>query len=172
MTKKVRNVTRQNTAREKAWKLMRLMGNYTLGEIATLIEADVENIRHYHQCLVHAGYVRQVGTKRQEGRPGFDKVFRLVKNTGPKPPVQKDLRFIFDPNNGEYWAEDPERVACVIVGAIPSGRPVLEPDSGRGTASPLQGITGKIKLGSGQKLLCPRKNSPLKKGDEGGCHVD
>lgn len=149
----MRNLLRKNTAREKAWKLMRLMGNYTLSEIATLVEADAENLRHYHQALVHAGYVKQVGTKKQEGRSGVDKVFRLVKNTGPKPPVQKELRFIFDQNTGEYWCEDPERVAEMIASPHPNPLP-----KGEGSRQAGEGcITGKIKLGSGIRTLCPRK---------------
>lgn len=140
---KKHNNIRKNTSREKAWKLMRSMGSYTLSEIATLAEADVENIRHYHLCLVAAGYVRQTGTRRQEGRGGVDKVFRLIKNTGPKPPVQKELRFLFDQNTGEYWADDPEKVADSI------GNGAIHP-------VPIEGLTGKIKLGCGIKLLCPR----------------
>lgn len=101
------NHLRRDTRRERAWKLMRTLGSYTLTEIATLAGADVENIRHYHQCLVKAGYARNTGTKKQEGRPGLDKVYRLVKNTGPRPPVQKSLRFLFDPNICEYWSADP-----------------------------------------------------------------
>ena len=142
------NAIRKNTNREKAWKLMRMKQTYTLNEIATLAEADVENIRHYHACLVLAGYARKIGEKRQEGRPGFDNVYRLVKNTGPKPPVQKDLRFIFDPNNGEYWGENPHQTAREIEG---TERPTI--------SGPLPPITGKIKLGSGVRLLCRRKRA-------------
>jgi hypothetical protein len=122
----IKNHIRKNTSRERCWRLMRTLGNYTLTEVATLAEADVENIRHYHQCLISAGYVKQVGTKRQEGRSGFDKVYRLVKNTGPKPPVQKSLRFLFDPNTSEYWAADPELMAQTIIAVdvVPS------PDNG------------------------------------------
>ena len=148
------NKPRKNTAREKAWKLMRLMGRYTLGEIATLIEADVDNIRHYHQCLVAAGYVREIGTQKQAGRPGLDKVFRLVKNTGPKPPVQKELKFLFDPNNGEYWCENPEFV----------GAQFIAPGTTDTTGS-TSGISGKIKLGSGVRVLCPRPKKAVPRVD-------
>ena len=113
-----RNVSRKNTLREKAWKIMRTLGTYTLTEVATLAEADYSNIGHYHQCLVAAGYVRQEGTRKQEGRPGFDKIFRLIKNTGPKAPIQKDLRFVFDQNTGKYWSENPE-VSAHAAATIP-----------------------------------------------------
>jgi hypothetical protein len=179
---------------------MRIIGKYTLSEIATLAEADVENIRHYHQCLVAAGYVRQVGTKKQEGRPGTDKIFRLVKNTGPKPPIQKDLRFIFDPNNGEYWSEDPERAALLSVipaqagiqGKAVAGAMVVAGMIERtGKMPQMTGITGKIDLKKPLRLLCPRRkisptpsltkrgsheSPPLEKGSkggfDGGTHVD
>jgi hypothetical protein len=117
------NKPRKNTRRERAWKLMRSMGNYILADIAILAEADLQNIRHYHQCLVKAGYARQVGIRKQEGRPGFDKVYRLIKNTGPKPPIQKALRFVFDPNSGDYWAEDPEIIARVTAAVLRKSKP-------------------------------------------------
>lgn len=125
----MKNNLRKNTGRERAWKLMRAMRMYTLADIATLAESDCENIRHYHQCLVRAGYARQVGTRRQEGRPGLDKVYRLVKKTGPKPPVQKALRFIFDPNSGEYWSEDPAQVAEVTAAEAKKAAQRKEPAS-------------------------------------------
>jgi len=144
--KKVINKARKNTDRERAWKVMRAMGNYTLTDLASVADIPYGNIGHYHQCLVAAGYVRQVGTKRVEGRPGFDKVYRLIKNTGPKPPIQKDLRFLFDPNNGQYWADNPELIAEVAAGGDPE--PFL----------PEKAITGKIKIyGKPVRLLAPRK---------------
>ena len=137
------NNSRTDTMRARAWRLMRTIGNYTLTEIATLAEADYANISHYHQCLVKAGYARQVGTRKQEGRPGFDKVYRLVRNTGPKPPIQKSLRFLFDPNTKEYWADDPE-----IMANMP--KPIAVPTvSGPGAPKPKP--TPRV------RLLCPRK---------------
>jgi predicted transcriptional regulator len=142
----MKNKLRKNTARERAWKLMRTMKTYTLTDIATLAEADYDNVSHYHQCLVKAGYVRQVGTRRQEGRPGIDKIYRLIRNTGSKPPTQKGLRFLYDFNTGEYWSEDPERIAAIM--AASRELPL---------AGKEEGITGKLKLGSGVKMLCPKK---------------
>jgi len=147
--KKVINKTRKNTFRERAWKVMRALGNYSLTDLATIADVPYENIKHYHQCLVAAGYARQIGTRKFEGRVGCDKVFRLVKNTGPKTPIQKELRFLFDPNNGEYWAENPELVAEVAAGGTPN--PFL----------PGKAITGKIKIsGKPVRLLAPRKPKP------------
>ena len=105
MTAKVRNVIRPNTNREKAWKVMRAMITFTLSDVVITADVPYENIRHYVDCLLHAGYVRKDGKKRIDGRPGFDVIYRLIKNTGPKPPVQKALRYLFDPNNNTYWCE-------------------------------------------------------------------
>lgn len=172
------NHIRKNTHREKVWKLMRTLGNYTLSEIATLAEADYDNINHYHQCLVKAGYVKQVGRKKQEGRPGSDKVFRLIKNTGPKPPVQKSVRFLFDPNINEYWAADPElmKQTIIAVDVVPS------PDNG------IKKIRIHVKPGSfldrveKSKSSVPIKSTPMGKSQlydmhkaatkSGGRHVD
>lgn len=142
----MKNNIRKNTGRERAWKLMRSMGKYTLSDIATLAEADYDNIRHYNLCLLKAGYVRQVGTKRQEGRSGCDKVYRLVRNTGPRPPIQKALRFIFDPNNREYWAEDAALIAEATAATMEKSRSV-----GRGRlpeSKPKAIVTVKVKPGS------------------------
>lgn len=107
------NNVRKNTAREKAWKLMRVMRTFTLSDLATLGETDYANIKHYVQCLIVAGYVRVEGKRQQEGRKGRDNVLRLIKNTGPKPPIQKALRFLYDQNSGEYWSENPEIAALM-----------------------------------------------------------
>jgi len=92
------NKVHLNSDRAKAWKVIRgISGNFTVSEIVTIVGANYENIKRYIRCLYDAGFIRN------EGRKGHEKVYRLIRNTGPKPPVQKTMKFIFDPNTNEYW---------------------------------------------------------------------
>ncbi len=152
MTAKVRNVIRPNTNREKAWKVMRAMITFTLSDVVITADVPYENIRHYVDCLLHAGYVRKDGKKRIDGRPGFDVIYRLIKNTGPKPPVQKALRFLYDPNTKEYWSENPELMAILSAFATVTDVPELPP---------LKGSVKKY-----VPLLCPRKKKEAAGGGE------
>jgi hypothetical protein len=92
------NKVRINSDRAKAWKVMRgWNGVFTASEIAAIAEADYHNIKRYIRCLYDAGFLRN------EGRRGHEKIYRLIRNTGPKPPVQKQIKFIYDPNADEYY---------------------------------------------------------------------
>jgi hypothetical protein len=102
------NKVRLNSYRAKAWKVMRgISGAFTASEIATIAEASHENVQRYICVLHHAGYLRKAGNRRHEY------LYRLVKNTGPKPPVQKEIRYLYDPNTDSYWSEA-ERVTADI----------------------------------------------------------
>lgn len=104
------NKIRLNSDRAKAWKVMRGIGStFCASEIATVSGGNYENIKRYI-CVLHmAGYLRQ------EGKRSHEYLYRLVKNTGPKPPVQKDIKYIYDPNTDQYWMEDPEEVRAKYV---------------------------------------------------------
>jgi hypothetical protein len=79
---------------------------FTLKDIARLSESDPVNLKHYFCTLKKAGYVVVVGYKSMSPKPGQECIFRLAKNTGTRPPTMKDLRHLYDPNNGEYWIAD------------------------------------------------------------------
>lgn len=152
---KGRNIIRQNTNREKAWKVMRAMLSFTIADVVITAEVPYENIRHYVDCLLHAGYLRKEGRKPVAGRPGLDNIYRLVKNTGPKPPVQKALRFLYDPNTKEYWSENPELTARLTESASSTDGQLVSPS-----------IKGSIK--PYVPLLCQRKKKVI---SDGGAHV-
>lgn len=152
---KGRNVIRQNTNREKAWKVMRAMLSFTIADVVITADVPYENIRHYVDCLLRAGYLKKEGRKHVPGRPGLDNIYRLVKNTGPKPPVQKALRFLYDPNTKEYWSENPELGALMVEPASNmDGLPVSPP------------IKGSLK--KYVPLLCRREKKAI---SDGGDHV-
>ena len=104
------NRVRMQTDRAKIWKVIRAhKEGFTSADIEILTDATYINIKRYLKILADAGYLRRKRKANLNGK-GTHWVYRLVKNTGPKPPVQKALRFLFDPNTNEYWVEDPEAV--------------------------------------------------------------
>lgn len=169
----MKNNLRKNTCRERAWKVMRNMQSFTLSEVCTIAEVPYSNISHWNQCLVAAGYIRQTGKKKQDGRPGFDKVFRLIKNTGPNPPVQKSIRFLYDPNTSEYWAADPEVMAqTVSVDVIPTELPTAPEPGIKPTVADRMAYKIRIHVKPGSFLDLVEKNRQKKQPSrKGGDHV-
>lgn len=114
-----RNRVMLDTARERAWKVMRINRTpFTVKDIARLSEANVENLTHYFNTLLKADYLRVSGYRSMSPKPGREREYRLMKNTGPKPPLQKDLDLLYDPNTKTYWAEDP-KTRLVELGILP-----------------------------------------------------
>lgn len=86
---------------EKIWKVMRGTAEFTTEDIVRLTGEKYSSVSAYLCALVRARYVRCVGIRKQGGgfavgSPGRLKVWKLVKNTGPKPPQQR--RCLYDPN--------------------------------------------------------------------------
>ena len=96
-----------DTFRVRAWKAMRVLGIFTLGEVIAAAERGETdpsyNLRHYVRVLVKAGYVVELRSKSQGTKPtssGF-KRFRLIRNTGALAPVYRpEPRVLFDFNTG------------------------------------------------------------------------
>jgi hypothetical protein len=83
------------TLQEKIWKVIRgLNSEFTVEEVAILVEGDSKYVGVYISTLVHAGYIRKTG-RRREGKRS-QPLYRLIKNTGPKAP--KIRRYVYDPN--------------------------------------------------------------------------
>ena len=117
MKSTTKNKRVKNTARERAWQVMRIIrGPFTIKDIARLSESEVVNLTHYLCTLKKAGYIVVVGYRSMSPKPGRERLFRLAKNTGPIPPIMKDLRHLYDPNIGEYWQDTSscrQRQRCV-----------------------------------------------------------
>ena len=110
----------KDTDRERAWRVMRMQKlPFTCSDVARMSEASQENLTHYFYTLVKAGYLSVVGHRSMSPKPGQEKLYRLIKNTGSKPPLQKDLDLLYDPNTKSYWAENPEVRLCEL-GLLPS----------------------------------------------------
>jgi len=100
----------KNTDRERAWNVMRIhKGSFTRKDVARLSESSLANASKYMNTLLKAGYLMIVGFRSLAPKPGKEALYRLLKNTGPRPPIQKDLGSLYDPNTKSYWAEDLEK---------------------------------------------------------------
>jgi len=82
------------TIQEKIWKVIRGLNQFTVEEVAILVEGNPKYVGVYLSSLVYAGYIRKTG-RRREGKRSKP-LYRLIKNTGPKAP--KIRRNVYDPN--------------------------------------------------------------------------
>ena len=90
---------RDDGAQGNMWRAMRQMPQFTARDIAMLAttgrtEVSEADASKYAQMLTKAGYLRVV-RKASPRRPA---VYRLIANTGPKPPVERRVRCVYDPN--------------------------------------------------------------------------
>lgn len=84
------------TAQEKIWKVIRgLNSEFTVDDVMVITEEKRSTVSVYLSVLLRAGYLRKTGTRRTV-RGGGQSLYRLIKNTGPKPPMQR--RCLYDPN--------------------------------------------------------------------------
>lgn len=96
----VSNVTPQ----QSMWFVIRKSGVFSYRDIA--MQANTEDTavteelaREYCQMLANAGYLRV--ERKADGR-GRLALYRLVKNTGPRPPREKRIRAVWDDNKQEF----------------------------------------------------------------------
>lgn len=80
----------------RMWKAMRALGAFTLPELSTISGVLEGNVRNYLFALKQAGYIRREHKQKTGTRKGNYYMYRLIKNTGPKPPTMRIV--IYDPN--------------------------------------------------------------------------
>lgn len=84
------------TAQDKIWKVMRGLGQeFTVEDVMVLTQEKYSTISAYISVLKKAGYIRKTGIRRSH-KGGGQSLYKLVKNTGPKAPLQR--RCLYDPN--------------------------------------------------------------------------
>lgn len=88
------------TAEQNMWTAMRGLRTFTPTDLAAhastdMVACGVEDARSYCQSLLAVGYLK-VERKAQPGRS--EAIYRLVRNTGPLPPVKKRVTAVIDPN--------------------------------------------------------------------------
>lgn len=94
-------------ANEQIWRTLRLLKSEVtvreLAALATTAEINVSEVmtRRYMQVLHRAGYLRHKTGGR--GRYGEQR-YKLITNSGPRPPELRVRVTLFDPNlNAEVW---------------------------------------------------------------------
>lgn len=89
---------------ENMWRTMRHLGSFTPADvkmIACTPAAPVsdEDAQSYCRMLMRAGYLR-VLRPAQPGRAAA--LYALDRNTGPRAPVERRVRAVWDPNTRSY----------------------------------------------------------------------
>lgn len=92
------------TAHGNMWRAMRMMRQFSPTDLAIHSTTDVVDVsgqaaKEYCRMLTRAGYLRVI----EKALPGRrEPRYRLVKNTGPRPPREKRVRAVFDENLDEF----------------------------------------------------------------------
>jgi hypothetical protein len=87
----------------KIWQAMRGLPHFTCDEIETMTGCNYAVIRNHISILMSAGYIKVIG-KSENNR--YEKVYKLIKNTGPKPPTKR--LGLYDPNTNEILFKQPK----------------------------------------------------------------
>lgn len=96
---------RAQTAEGNMWRAIRGLRNaFSPTDIATHATTDVVKIASvdaqvFCQMLVRAGYLR---VARKAAPPRREAIYRLVRDTGPKPPRERRVRAVWDDNLAEF----------------------------------------------------------------------
>ncbi|MCK4783670.1 MAG: hypothetical protein KAV87_07975 [Desulfobacteraceae bacterium] len=106
-TKGMKISPRQGTARGRAWQSMRIFLTFGLAEIEATAEISNHDLRKYLKLLMRYGYVilyrRSHLVKKRR--------WRLIKNTGLKPPIMRYRTGLYDPNTKEEFREGENELA-------------------------------------------------------------
>lgn len=93
-----------NNGRYKIWQTMRLLkkngSGFTAADLMAAAEVGEANVGTFLRGLLRYGYVA-VTREKISGKRAGDRVYRLVKDTGPMPPrLFRDGAGLYDPNTG------------------------------------------------------------------------
>jgi hypothetical protein len=87
----------QGQGRKNLWRTMRIMKQFDFTMLVEASSTDTHKVapseaKTYLRYLIRAGYVRQAG------KDFVTATFRLVRDTGPKPPMIQRVKQVYDPN--------------------------------------------------------------------------
>lgn len=94
------------TARNRAWKSMRIFVVFTSTEIAATAEISMENLWKYLRILKKWGYVEDIGAVGKPTQPGYTRRYELIQDTGPQAPLPHGKRGLRDLNTGEIFGAE------------------------------------------------------------------
>lgn len=95
---------RRGSVPQNIWTAMRGLKSFSPTDLAAhattdAVEVTPEVARSYCQALLTAKYLK-VERKAAPGRR--EAIYRLVRDTGPRPPRQRRVRAVWDDNLGEF----------------------------------------------------------------------
>jgi hypothetical protein len=90
---------------ENMWRTMRMLQQFTPRDLAAHSTTDLINVnettaKSYCSTLLRAGFLRVV-TKALP--PKRQAVYRLIRNSGPNPPMIQRTKQVFDPNTKKAY---------------------------------------------------------------------
>jgi hypothetical protein len=100
--------------RQKAWRLMRIRGKFSVSDLCQGICDGSEqfaesNLGKYLKALRLAGYITRLARRQKGSAPTSNGDYRylLVRDSGPEAPVwRKKTNTVFDPNDGKEYVLD------------------------------------------------------------------
>lgn len=97
-------IIRDGSAIANMWRTMRSLRSFTPTDVMAHshtpeFEVALGTAQEYCQMLARSGHLR-VMTKALPGRR--EAIYRLVRDTGPRPPRERRVRAVWDENLGEY----------------------------------------------------------------------
>lgn len=101
----------QGAGVDNMWRSMRMLGQFDARAIAVhsttmTVTVSEATAKAYVGMLVRTGYLRVVVKAVPGKRPA---VYRLVRNSGPKPPQVQRVKHVYDPNTKEVHIPEPGR---------------------------------------------------------------
>ncbi len=85
--------------RHRMWTSMRVLRKFNICDIQTAGEVKRSAANKFINILVKAGYLR----KLSPGSPTGEKaMYLMVKNTGPKAPIERQNKGLWDPNLSKF----------------------------------------------------------------------
>lgn len=112
----------QGLAQEQMWRTLRtLKGDTNARELAAYASTPeipvVESAAsRYLQSLCKASYLQRTAESRGRGKSSKQARYRLIKNTGPRPPMLQRIEAIYDPNQGAVTWVRPVNEETAIYG--------------------------------------------------------
>lgn len=90
----------QGAGTENMWRAMRLLSQFSYRDIAAHATTDTVKVseataKSYCSLLMRCGYLRVVHPASAHGRVA---VYRLIRNSGPLPPMIQRIKVVYDPN--------------------------------------------------------------------------
>lgn len=90
----------QGAGIENMWRSMRMLTQFSFRDVVAHSTNDVVTVseataKSYCSMLLRCGYLRVVQKADRRGRAA---IYRLIRNSGPQPPMIQRVKVIYDPN--------------------------------------------------------------------------